>query len=390
VNTSLIGSYTLTYNVSDAAGNVAVTVTRTVNVSVIPPSISIASIRVLEGSGGGASNFDFTVTLSAASAAAITVDYTTSDGTALSASDYTATAATLTIPAGVTTATITVLVNADAVHEANDTFTLTLSNPLNATIATAAATGTIMNDDVGGLNDTGKNTWANVTSDAWVIAKPLYPNQDADRGRDAQALAGTLVKTGMVFIGLRGDEFKGFDMTKLDAAGLPLPPTGTQACMQDHVTGLMWEVKTTTAGLRQNAHLYTWYDSNPATNGGNAGTVSSPGASSCGGTLGSCNTEAFVTAVNAVGLCGFTDWRLPSRGELLSIMDLSYRAPSNQTVFFPNIARGAFLNSYATSTSGATTGGGTNTVISVDFNYGQSGTGLKGFLFHVRLVRGGL
>jgi len=147
VNTAVVGTYTLTYNVSDAAGNAATAVTRTVNVTAPTGSISIAPASVVEGSGGGTTNLVFTVTLSATSASAVSVDYTTSDGTALAASDYTATTATLTIPAGSTSGTITVLVNADTTFEPNETLTLTLSNPTGATIATAAATGTITNDD---------------------------------------------------------------------------------------------------------------------------------------------------------------------------------------------------------------------------------------------------
>jgi len=112
------------------------------------PTLSIADASVVEGSGGGTTNLDFTVTLSAASVSAVTVDYTTSDGTALSASDYTpSVGTTLTIAAGATTGTITVLIGADTTTEANETLTLTLSNPANATITTAAATGTITNDD---------------------------------------------------------------------------------------------------------------------------------------------------------------------------------------------------------------------------------------------------
>jgi len=87
------------------------------------------------------------VTLSAASTSAVSVDYATADGTALAASDYTAANATLTIPAGATTGTITVLVGADITAENNETLTLTLSNPINATITTASATGTITDDD---------------------------------------------------------------------------------------------------------------------------------------------------------------------------------------------------------------------------------------------------
>jgi len=51
VNTAVLGEYTVTYNVSDAAGNPATEVTRTVNVlAVVPPvddSFIVAPILVL-------------------------------------------------------------------------------------------------------------------------------------------------------------------------------------------------------------------------------------------------------------------------------------------------------------------------------------------------------
>lgn len=76
-----------------------------------------------------------------------TVSYATADGTATAGSDYTAASGTATIPAGSTTTTITVSVIGDTTNEPDETFTVTLSSPVNATIATATGTGTILNDD---------------------------------------------------------------------------------------------------------------------------------------------------------------------------------------------------------------------------------------------------
>jgi len=89
----------------------------------------------------------FTVSLSAASAQSVTVSYATADGTALVGSDYTATSGTLTFAPGETKKIVTVLVNRDATPESNETLSLRLSTPTNATLARAAATGTILNDD---------------------------------------------------------------------------------------------------------------------------------------------------------------------------------------------------------------------------------------------------
>ncbi|MEI6261546.1 MAG: hypothetical protein WCR46_16785 [Deltaproteobacteria bacterium] len=82
--------------------------------------------------------------------------------------------------------------------------------------------------------------------------------------------------------------------TKLDASGKSLPYSATSWTMvKDNVTGLIWEMKTNKDGVinyndpHDADNTYTWYDSNPATNGGNAGT---PG----NGT----DTEDFIKALN--------------------------------------------------------------------------------------------
>jgi hypothetical protein len=110
------------------------------------PSLTIADTSVTEGNSGTV-NTVFNVTLSASSPQTVTVNYATADGTATAGSDYTAKSGTLTFLPGTTAATITVTVNGDTTIEPSETFTVTLSSPLNATIARAQATGTIVNDD---------------------------------------------------------------------------------------------------------------------------------------------------------------------------------------------------------------------------------------------------
>ena len=112
------------------------------------PTATIAAPGATNEGNSGTTNFVFTVTLSAASASTVTVDYTTVDGSATAPSDYTAQSGTLTFLAGQTSQSITVLVKGDTTVETNETFTVNLSNPTNATIAgTGIGTGTINNDD---------------------------------------------------------------------------------------------------------------------------------------------------------------------------------------------------------------------------------------------------
>ncbi|NBQ41532.1 MAG: hypothetical protein EBU23_02900, partial [Mycobacteriaceae bacterium] len=113
---------------------------------VTPPTVSIANVSVAEGN-SGTSAARFTVSLSKASTSTVTVGYATANGTATAGQDYTAASGTLTFAPGVTSQQVSVSVIGDATVEPDETFTVTLSNPTGATLATAAATGTITNDD---------------------------------------------------------------------------------------------------------------------------------------------------------------------------------------------------------------------------------------------------
>jgi Calx-beta domain/Bacterial lectin len=110
-------------------------------------SITIADASKLEGN-SGTSALNFTVSLSVPNSRAVTVQYATVNGTAAAGSDYVTASGTLSIPAGATTGTIPVTIIGETLYEANETFTVNLSSPVNATIARGQATGTITNDDI--------------------------------------------------------------------------------------------------------------------------------------------------------------------------------------------------------------------------------------------------
>ena len=110
-------------------------------------SLTITDTHVSEGN-RGSTDAVFTVTLNPASTQQVTVDYATSDGTAEAGFDYIAANGTLTIDAGATLDTITVGIIGDTAVEQNETFTVTLEQPIGALIERAKATGTVANDDV--------------------------------------------------------------------------------------------------------------------------------------------------------------------------------------------------------------------------------------------------
>lgn len=236
------------------------------------------------------------------------------------------------------------------------------------------------------MNDTGQGVCYDAAGVAGLCTPSVggnagvNPRQDGRYGRDAQSLDGSLTKIG-------GGRM-GFDYTKIAVNGSVLPASAALgssatdwACTRDNVTGLVWEVKPT-SGNRAAQHKYTWYWSDATKNGGFPGAL---GTDTCGGTLAAygnqCNTANFISLVNQTGLCGATDWRLPTQSELHGLVDLGSTFPAIDVNYFPN------TNSdfYWASTSRAFAPAGAWTV---DFLGGLSQATLsKNAPYLVRLVR---
>jgi chitinase len=80
----------------------------------------------------------------------VTVQFATADGSATAGADYVSVNGTLTFAPGERSKTIEVAVVGDTVAEANETFTLALTNPTGGVgLGRASATGTIVDDDAG-------------------------------------------------------------------------------------------------------------------------------------------------------------------------------------------------------------------------------------------------
>jgi hypothetical protein len=90
-------------------------------------------------------------------------------------------------------------------------------------------------------------------------------------------------------------------------------------CVVDKNSGLTWEKKTSDRGLRDAQNFYSWYNPNQTANGGFAGVADN---GKCRGGI-DCDTHAYIKAVNDMKLCGYTDWRLPTRAELMTLVQYS-------------------------------------------------------------------
>ena len=149
-------------------------------------------------------------------------------------------------------------------------------------------------------------------------------------------------------------------------------------CVNDNSTGLVWEGKTNNGGARPANDTFTNFDSTTSAQkqDGSNPTQAEIDAST--------NSIGYVNSTNAgSGLCGFTDWRLPTKDELLGIVDTS-QTPKIDNVWFP-------YTSSATYISSTPVAGDPKDAWGVDFTYLFSA---NGSLVHrqgganLRLVRG--
>ena len=175
-----------------------------------------------------------------------------------------------------------------------------------------------------------------------------------------------------------GEDFYGQDgnylinppsYTKLDAAGNDLPDGAASWVMvRDNVTGLIWEGKQNKDGVKNYAdphdadNTYTWYDSNPETNGGYAGT---PGDGT--------DTEDFIKQLNMANFGGYSDWRLPTIKELASVQNLATCVPTIDTIYFPNtLVQIGESNYWSSSTHASDMDGARARYSDFTFGYGAS------------------
>jgi len=197
---------------------------------------------------------------------------------------------------------------------------------LLASAALLAAAPLSANAQTGGvpralrLNDTGLSrcTLDNET----FTTECAGTGQDAEFGRDALHPSAADGHAGFAFAKVcNSGELAGSGRCGASAAQGPGPDDW--GCTFDRITGLTWEVKTADGGLRDAGGRYTNYGD------GREGDAS-----------------AFVAVVNATGLCGAADWRLPTTHELQGIenFNLARPHPSIAGQWFPNSLAAHYWN----------------------------------------------
>lgn len=87
------------------------------------------------------------------------------------------------------------------------------------------------------------------------------------------------------------------------------------ACVHDTKNGLMWEVKAQDDLMRKANNLYSWFDPE------NSKVKGKPDGGRCQGDA-DCDTYAYVRVMNEKKYCGYSDWRLPTREQMETLVHL--------------------------------------------------------------------
>jgi hypothetical protein len=164
---------------------------------------------------------------------------------------------------------------------------------------------------------------------------------------------------------------------RLGITGERIDDSEAWPCVADSRTGLVWEVKTVDGGIRDSAHSYSWFD--PEVDG----QAGAEDGGRCGGGV-RCDTHHYRISLNQERLCGFDDWRLPTREELETLVKFQSEKsrPAIDDRFFPLAA----ASWYWTASSNASS---PEYAWYVLFRSGVALNDLKERPKHVRLVRGG-
>jgi hypothetical protein len=148
------------------------------DIQAVAGSVSINDMAIAEGN-SGSKVVTFTLTR-AGGTAAFDVNFATGNATAIAGEDYAVASGVVRFAAGETKKTVSVTILGDTKFEANETFTVNLSNATNgATIADAIGVGTITNDDANRA-PTITSSNVKVAAGSSVAVTSIFTAQDLD------------------------------------------------------------------------------------------------------------------------------------------------------------------------------------------------------------------
>ncbi len=144
------------------------------------------------------------------------------------------------------------------------------------------------------------------------------------------------------------------------------------SCVLDQKTALVWEVKSETEGLQYTMNTYTWFD-------GESGRKNNMYSKNCYWGEG-CNTQSFVDDINEAQLCSYSNWRLPTRDELKTIINYYGDDILIDLDFFPNTQKETYWTSMTAKDN-------PSLAYEIPFFFGGSIVREKSLDTYIRLVR---
>jgi hypothetical protein len=175
------GSFQTGFCVHDGSAGVCDSAWNTV---VDRPSLSVTDASTLEGNAGTRS-LTFAVSLSSPATRRVTVDWAAVAGSAVTPADFKAAGGSLSFAVGVTSKTVTVKVVGDVLAEPDESFSVVLSNAVNALVGDGTGTGTILNDDLCTIVGTkGKDTIVGTPADDVICGLGGADTIDGGGGND--------------------------------------------------------------------------------------------------------------------------------------------------------------------------------------------------------------
>ena len=280
----------------------------------------------------------------------VTTSSHTTDATAIGDSGAVFTVVVTNSAGSVTSSGAALTVNAAAVAPVAPTIT---TQPTAQSIAagamatfTVAATGTSLSYQwkKNGLNITGG---MGATTNTYTTPAMGYAGNSAVYSVEVSNSAGSVTSSSATLTVSKSTTTKDYGLVANASDGL----YDKTECVQDNNTGLIWEGKTA-SGTRSGDKTYKNLDDMNALQ--KAGGSQYPTQSEIND---SGNSIGYANSVNAgSGLCGFTNWRMPTKDELLGIVDSSnistYCPPSTPCIslninstWFPNTQSETFWTS---------------------------------------------